>query len=295
MKTKCDRWTWTLNNPTEAEALHLKGLKEGQSYICYGLEIAPETGTPHLQGYVEYKNRVTMTRLKKDISPRIHVELSQGTGQQNREYCSKDGVFEEYGEMKPEVGQGHRSDLDEVVSAVARGDSMTSLWRQFPKTMIRYHRGVEQLFLKTSPLVRPTLPLFPMETFRWEASMVKVNAVTILWGQPGVGKTSFAIAVLTSLFGAEHVLCVSHVDDLLGVTEETKGILFDDMDFKHLPRTSQIHLVDSDLPRSIHCRYRTASIPAKVTKVFTTNTPMGMIFDLTDMAIKRRVEIKELI
>jgi hypothetical protein len=67
------------------------------------------------------------------------------------------------------------------------------------------------------------------------------------------------------------------------------------MDFKHLPRTSQIHLVDVDNDRSIHCRYRTAFVPARTKKIFTTNESSGLIVELADAAVKRRIEVHHLI
>jgi hypothetical protein len=70
------------------------------------------------------------------------------------------------------------------------------------------------------------------------------------------------------------------------------GIVFDDMCFKHLPRTAQIHLVDQDDDRSIHIRYTTAFIPAGTPKVFTSNTPD--IFEVHDEAIDRRIHIVHL-
>lgn len=112
----------------------------------------------------------------------------------------------------------------------------------------------------------------------------------IFWGEAGIGKTEFAKQLLPK------ALFVSHMDDLalfeVGVHE---GIIFDDMDFTHFPRTSQIHVVDFDNVRSIHIRYAVARIPARTPKIFTTNTPFGKIFDINDAAIRRRIVIKELI
>jgi len=106
----------------------------------------------------------------------------------------------------------------------------------------------------------------------------------VLWGESGCGKTTLARCLLPK------ALIVSHMDDLASYSENHVGIIFDDMSFKHIPREAQIHLLDTDLPRSIHVRYRTAMIPANTPKIFTTNEECGLIFTMPDAAIARRVD-----
>lgn len=93
------------------------------------------------------------------------------------------------------------------------------------------------------------------------------NKSYVLIGPSGCGKTTWALkhAPKPSLF-------VSHIDDLKHLKPHIhKSIIFDDMDFKQWPKTSQIHLVDRFLPRSIHVRYGTVKIPAGIAKIFTCN------------------------
>lgn len=108
-----------------------------------------------------------------------------------------------------------------------------------------------------------------------------IHRTLILRGPSGCGKTTWAKRnmPLPSLF-------VSHIDDLkLFKVGFHKSIIFDDVDFNHYPRTSQIAIVDFDNPRSIHCRHQVAMIPAKVFKVFTCNEwPL-----CEDPAVLRRV------
>lgn len=107
---------------------------------------------------------------------------------------------------------------------------------------------------------------------------------TLVVGPSGVGKTQWA-----TQWAPKPCLLASHIDDLKQVTANTQSIIFDDMDFRHWPRTSQIHLVDTDYARSINVRYGTISIPAGIKKFFTAN-PESYPF-LRDDAINRRLEI----
>lgn len=88
-------WIFTLNNYTSDDETTLQSLD--CRYIIYGREIAPTTGTPHLQGYVYFNEAKTLSSVKKKISKTAHLEIPQGTATQNREYCSKDKDFFEKG------------------------------------------------------------------------------------------------------------------------------------------------------------------------------------------------------
>lgn len=102
----------------------------------------------------------------------------------------------------------------------------------------------------------------------------------ILVGEPGIGKTTWACK------NCEYPMqIISHIDDLKGISPQVKTLIFDDMDFRHWPRTSQIQLVDRQDVRSIHVRYGTASIPIGVRCIFLGNE---MMFDMNDKAISRR-------
>lgn len=104
----------------------------------------------------------------------------------------------------------------------------------------------------------------------------------VILGPSGVGKTTFAIKHAPKPF-----LLVSHMDQLKNLTKRHKSIIFDDMDFTHMPRHAQIHLVDTMIERAIHVRYGIAVIPTGIVKVFTCNVyPF-----VHDEAISNRVNL----
>lgn len=84
------RWCFTLNNYTDEEYLTLLHNLDGSSFIV-GKEIG-ESGTPHLQGYVEFKDKRRMSE-NKVFNKRIHWEQSKGTRDQNIDYCTKDNDY----------------------------------------------------------------------------------------------------------------------------------------------------------------------------------------------------------
>lgn len=92
-------WCFTLNNYTEEDVTALRVFYQAGSvrYLIIGREVGQE-GTPHLQGYIVLHNARTLRGLKTILGDRYHLESSKGNSDQNYEYCSKDGDFEEHGE-----------------------------------------------------------------------------------------------------------------------------------------------------------------------------------------------------
>lgn len=111
-------YCFTINNYTEDDITACKNLK--YKYILLGNETG-ENNTPHLQGYVNFKNQVQFNSIKKKL-PRAHIERCKGTAIQNIEYCSKQSILFEDGE-KPNI-QGKRTDLDIIKESISSTGKM---------------------------------------------------------------------------------------------------------------------------------------------------------------------------
>lgn len=84
---------FTINNPEEEEFPHLLKLFDNEDYrYIIGKEVG-ESGTPHLQGYVEFNGRQLSLRQLKAINARAHWERARGDRKSNVSYCSKEGDF----------------------------------------------------------------------------------------------------------------------------------------------------------------------------------------------------------
>lgn len=81
------RWVFTLNNYTKEDIDTFDQRFLGAKYI-FGKEVG-ESGTPHLQGYVNFPNAVSLESLRKRL-PRAHFEIARGSEIENINYCSKD-------------------------------------------------------------------------------------------------------------------------------------------------------------------------------------------------------------
>lgn len=93
----------TYNN-YPAEAKEPPGaLQEHCTAGIWGREVAPETGTPHIQGYLFLAKKTTIAGTKALLTAtvpggsKIHIEFAKGNTKQNRDYCKKGGDFTEWG------------------------------------------------------------------------------------------------------------------------------------------------------------------------------------------------------
>jgi len=258
-----------------------------------GLEVAPSTGTPHYQAYLETHSKKSVGPLAKELEvlwgsyPKLLS--SKGSQEENRAYCLKEATvtIEKGTPMK----QGARTDLAAVSADIASGLTLGELWKKHPEQMIKYSTGIRLCYQMNSPNMTQmagksySLSDFPLSMPTSQILLALTDSSVILWGESGTGKTCYARALLPN------ALFVSHMDDLARFDQgEHDGIIFDDISLTHLHREAQIQILDFEQPRSIHIRYTTAMIPAKTKKIFTTNNHEGFIYLAGDKALERRVK-----
>ena len=98
-KQQCRNACITINKthtlPQNIDTTHIK-------YYIFGRERAPNTGTLHLQGYVEFSRAMTYAAIKKALRDNtIHIEQRRGSQDQAIAYCRKEDQQPfEYGEPK---------------------------------------------------------------------------------------------------------------------------------------------------------------------------------------------------
>lgn len=102
MRTKrCRQWVFTINNYTEMDILNITTQIHSGNYYYFRKEVG-SSGTPHLQGFLKFKNGKTMSAIKKILGDRIHLEIMRGRLDQNKTYCDKEDG-DQYGNFPQEM------------------------------------------------------------------------------------------------------------------------------------------------------------------------------------------------
>lgn len=137
-------WCFTLNNYNETDKIRLETQGNGIQYIVLGYETG-SGGTPHIQGYLYYRNPVRLGTVKSFVGDRAHIEFAKGNSQQNRVYCTKEGNFFEMGELP---NQGRRSDLDAAVTIIKNGGkgALKRVAEEEPTVFVKCHKGLTVLW-----------------------------------------------------------------------------------------------------------------------------------------------------
>lgn len=108
------RYCFTKNNYTDddEQLLFEFGERESVVYLVYGRELAPTTGTKHLQGFFILSSPQRITWLNTNLF-QCHYEVTRGTSQQAADYCKKENDFEEYGTFPASAGK--RTDIETII------------------------------------------------------------------------------------------------------------------------------------------------------------------------------------
>lgn len=168
-------FVFTLNNYTEETIQAIRDHFHEARYIVIGKEIG-ESGTPHLQGYIQLEKRYTLKKIG-GLFP-WHVEETKGSPSQASNYCKKDGDFIEIGELSTaEAGSIKKEDYWKQLLTMAESGQMAAIAEVYPGEYIRHYRNLHQIRCSAMPSVgRPKKCLW-------------------LYGKPGTGKSRMAFSI----------------------------------------------------------------------------------------------------
>jgi len=177
------KWCFTINNYDDSELdassslSELHPLFEQSDYLIYGKEVAPETGTPHLQGYVVLKKKKYLTGMKK-LHATAHWEIARGSHKQASDYCKKDKDFLEYGTLPDDphlLGGIATKGKYELAIELAKAGRIDEIDAELRTKHLRTYKDIQKEYYK------PAKP-------------DKLSEPSGVWlhGPAGTGKTTYA-------------------------------------------------------------------------------------------------------
>lgn len=137
------RYIFTINNWTKHPTFDQGKL----TYLLFGEEIAPTTGTPHLQGYLECKALCRFTALHKIPgfeSASFRIAIADHAA--NYRYCTKDGTYFEYGTAGP--GAGARTDIytaRDIMKEHPNEHGLRLVLEKYPMIFFQFHKALKEV------------------------------------------------------------------------------------------------------------------------------------------------------
>lgn len=206
-------YVFTINNYTDDQCAFIKSTlvhNKRVKYLFIGKEIAPTTGTPHLQGFVHWTDARPKDAAMKDISPSrsFWIKPADGTPHESKKYCGKDGAWISVGtpprvwskDKVPEDEGGNvkpvpiNTQLEDVKSAVMDGKRMTNLYDEHFPMMCRYRSGVMGLYDHNRmyvPKPKPTVYTLWGPTFcgksEWVSRVFGLPSHDVYWATMNAG------------------------------------------------------------------------------------------------------------
>lgn len=175
------RFVFTLNNPTEGCEDYLKGRE--CRYLVFGREIGA-SGTPHLQGYVEFTMKKSIRAVKNWFGPyNPHIESAKGNAEQASEYCKKDGDYFEKGERSITKKEKAKKAGDAEIQRWEKAfeDAKEGKFDEIPCDIrVKYYRTWKVI----------------NKDFMKQPDDLEAPCGVWIWGASGLGKSTYARALV---------------------------------------------------------------------------------------------------
>lgn len=171
MAARSRGWQFTLNNYTDADEVDIQAIQS--VYLIYGREVAPTTGTPHLQGFIKFGLVKSFKQVKSLLPVAAHIEPAL-CEEALINYNAKDGDIFEKG-VRPKSNREKGLSTQERYRAAISCAKEGKIDEVDPDLYLRYYRTlkvIEKDHLK---------PCAPLDT----------TAGVWIFGPSGCGKTSY--------------------------------------------------------------------------------------------------------
>jgi hypothetical protein len=234
-KTKSRKFVFTLNNYTDGELKRIREYPETVKYVAYEKEVAPSTGTLHLQGFLYTWEPMRISQLHSGFLKRARFCVMYSDFDHNNVYCKKDtGELEEFGERP---AQGKRTDIIGVKRRIDAGENLYEIMKDesFFSIIMQNERALQ----KYSSYIRGQ---------RLRAGGRKVPQVLVRIGPSRSGKSSY----IFDKHGYENVFSVPKLTgDWYDGYDGQKFVVFDDVEAGKVPPCEHFKRITDGIPMQV--------------------------------------------
>jgi len=292
-------WCFTINNYEDdypdmlIESFRNAVIGGSVTHAIFAKEIAPQTGTPHLQGYVLFPTRHTLAVVKAHwLTAASHVEHRKGTDWEAWNYCKKETTRPEdiyeagTPPRQPERDRERaRTERNRENFQVFLNDIMQYPWRRLIDRDIDFQMWASSHLAFYRTMVA--------ETQERACELERDINVVVLWGPTGTGKTRTAVneCRMLALNQYPYIFTASSQTKWMDHYRGQKCLILDEFD----PNVWHINEVKRWLDRyPLLLQVKGSMVPANFDVVYiTSNYNPDMWYanadDLDRAALKRRI------
>lgn len=251
-------------------------------------------GQPHFHAFVEFDQRLDRNLTTQwDLGgrhPNVRVKRYRKDRRASAEYLRKGDNWIEFGSLSDGYEDDHEESLLDLVGACNDWGEVLNLC---------HAENIAFALAKAAwNYLGSTPPTTVSEGFHYGGEISSRDLLDLeytsdepptslfIGGRAGCGKSTWAFAN-----APRPALVVKHLEDLLFLRRDFhKALIFDDCSFAHLPRPTQIGIVDIEQTTTIHLRHIVTRIPAGLPRIFCYNLGFEPV-NIHDEAIARRINI----
>lgn len=165
LRVRSRGFCFTWHNYTDEVISKLKSLDT--KYLVFGKELTPSNNTPHLQGYIHFKDNKTLSAVLKMLKgpqpPVSKVTPAKGTALQNQKYCTKDKDYFERGVPPQDLAaagqQGGVAEQDRWahITELSKAGKIDAISELYPDVFQRQYTTLKKIAADYAPRP-PNLP-----------------------------------------------------------------------------------------------------------------------------------------
>jgi len=203
-------WCFTFNNYEDGDVERIREVCRTHCvYGVFGRERGAERDTPHLQGYLYFSTQRSFKGVRKLVDcDRVHLEAARGSPSQNRDYCTKEGDYEEFGSLPR---KGARTDLVQIQAMLDTGVAESEVAEEHFASWCQYRRSFEAYRRLKRTRLRS-----------WKTHVIWIH------GPTGTGKTYRALAEGARLYLETPWIAFDNTGTWFDGYRGEKVVVFDD-------------------------------------------------------------------
>jgi len=247
----------------------LKGLLAATAGFMDKYVISEErhaSGARHYHAYIKFQETIDTRSARFFDVKAVHPNIIRQPGKGWIQYVKKMGNF---------ISNEEANHWTEAMGMATVEDAVDHLWKTETQSMCKSGNMIASNIatrMAPSPQAKLFYGPFPKWMHDCLADWDPTSHSLLLTGIPGQGKTQFARYIMAHHFGDFNFVKKNH-EDLKDLRNLRLPLLYDEINFLTREADESKEITDVENGGSVHCRFKSVTIPPGVPRIFLSNEP----------------------